>query len=293
MGKESKIGWTDHTFNAWWGCEKIAPECALCYAATFAHRYGHEIWGKDAPRRFFGDKHWNEPLKWHLDAVNRGVRERVFCCSMADVFEAREDVVPHRQRLFELIKATPSLDYLLLTKRPENIPMMVPHLWRDNAPPNVWYGTTAGCQATANQNGPRLLDARSRVRFLSCEPLIGPLDLFKVPRPDNAYFQWRGETGLIGPKTEPDDFVWACKTGIQWVIVGGESGHGARPFDLAWARTIRDQCREAGVAFFMKQLGSKPVENGKPYPISDSKGEVMADWPADLRIQEFPDALVC
>lgn len=121
MGKDTGITWTDSTFNPWWGCEKVSPGCTNCYAATFDKRVGGDHWGAKAGRRFFGDKHWREPEKWNRDAAKSGERHRVFCASMADVFEDRDDLVQPRIRLFHLISETPNLDWLLLTKRPENI----------------------------------------------------------------------------------------------------------------------------------------------------------------------------
>src|SRR5712671_6808752 len=121
MAKNSSIEWTDHTFNPWWGCSKVSPGCNNCYAETWAKRVGEKIWGKDEPRRFFTDKHWDEPLKWNDEALSSGTRRRVFCASMADVFEQRTDLNPWRARLWKLTEETPKLDWLLLTKRPENI----------------------------------------------------------------------------------------------------------------------------------------------------------------------------
>jgi len=118
MGKDSKIEWTHHTFNPWWGCVKVSPGCEHCYAEAFAKRVGKKVWGAQSDRRFFGDPHWREPLKWHDEAVITGERRRVFCASMADVFEDRDELIPHRIRLFQLIANTPKLDWLLLTKRP-------------------------------------------------------------------------------------------------------------------------------------------------------------------------------
>src|SRR5579859_1859246 len=122
MAANSKISWTDHTFNPWWGCVKVSPACDHCYAESFSKRVGQNIWGVDSPRRFFGDKHWTEPLKWNRDALKDfGRPARVFCASMADVFEVRDDLIPHRIRLFDLIKDTPNLLWNLLTKRAQEV----------------------------------------------------------------------------------------------------------------------------------------------------------------------------
>src|SRR3972149_10760674 len=123
---KTRIAWCDATFNPWWGCMKVSPGCAHCYAETLAHRYGHDVWGPGGDRRFFGDRHWAEPMAWWRRAVRDGVRRRVFCGSMCDVFEDGPQLYGQRARLFELIEATPDLDWLLLTKRPENIERMTP-----------------------------------------------------------------------------------------------------------------------------------------------------------------------
>ena len=157
--KDSKIEWCHHTFNPWWGCVKISPGCAHCYADSFATRTGHDVGGPDAPRRFFGDKHWQEPLKWNEEAKAAGEPQRVFCASMADVFEDRPDLDDARFRLMELIDVTPWLRWLLLTKRPQNITPLMKRITNGNFPeafnfrdhmPNVWIGTTVEDQARAD-----------------------------------------------------------------------------------------------------------------------------------------------
>lgn len=121
MAKDSGIEWTHHTFNPWWGCVRLSPACAHCYAETWARRVGMDLWGGDAPRRFFSENHWREPLRWNSEAQRLGVRARVFCASMADVFEPRTDLDPWRERLWGLIEKTSHLDWLLLTKQPGHI----------------------------------------------------------------------------------------------------------------------------------------------------------------------------
>ncbi len=152
MGKDTAISWCHHTFNPWHGCEKVSPGCANCYAEAFSKRIGRDIWGRGKPRRFFGDKHWAEPRKWNEDAMRAGERRRVFCASMADVFEADGSLVAHRERLWLLIESTPHLDWLLLTKRPENAAGMAP--WRGRWPANVWLGTRL---RRANRNKARVV----------------------------------------------------------------------------------------------------------------------------------------
>lgn len=266
MSADSKIEWTDHTFNPWWGCSKVSPACKNCYAEAFARRVGQSVWGDGAARRLFGDKHWAEPVKWNAAAAKEGVRRRVFCASMADVFEARPELDEQRARLWSLIEETPSLDWLLLTKRPENIREMVPGTWLATARPNVWFGATVENREEALRRIPLLLDVPAVVRFLSCEPLLEAIGL----RP------------------------WLMERKIHWVIVGGESGHHARPFEIKWARDIVDACACAVVACFVKQLGAEPMleafEAAALGTIRDRKGGDMEEWPQDIRIRQFPGA---
>ncbi len=222
MAKDSRIEWTHHTFNPWWGCAKVSPACIHCYAETWARRLGMDLWGRPQSRRYFGEDHWSAPIKWNKEAQRAGERRRVFCASMADVFETRADLNEWRKRLWPLIEQTPQLDWLLLTKRPQNVARMAP--WNDNWPANVWLGTTAENQRFADRRVATLLAVNARIHFISAEPLLGPLSLVR----------WRG---------------------IDWVIAGGESGHGARPTKPEWVRTLRDECKDAGVAFHFKQWG--------------------------------------
>lgn len=228
MGQDSKIEWTRHTFNPWWGCAKVSPACKHCYAEIWAQRLGLDLWGTRKARRFFSEKHWHEPLKWNADAVAKGERPRVFCASMADVFEDRRNLDQWRSKLWELIEQTRQLDWLLLTKRPEFIAKMVP--WTDRWPSNIWLGTTAEDQEWADKRIPLILDLPATVRFVSCEPLLGPVDLRN----------WLKKAGVGG---------------INWVIAGGESSSKARPMNPAWAESLRDQCEAIRVPFHFKQWG--------------------------------------
>lgn len=222
-------------FNPWWGCQRVSPGCEHCYAESFAKRTGHDVWGKQSERRFFGDKHWAEPLRWNRAAEAAGERRRVFCASMADVFEDRPDLNASRARLFNLIDCTPWLDWQLLTKRPQNVAEIQPAEWVKGWPPNVWLGTTVEDQRRADERIPALFDLPAVIRFLSCEPLLGPVDLRLA------------------------DYAG---THVEWVIVGGESGPKHRPLDLDAARSLRDQCQTAGVAFFFKQVGGRTPTAG-------------------------------
>jgi len=263
MGANSKISWTHHTFNPWWGCTKVSPGCAHCYAETFSKRTGHDVWG-NGTHRFFGDKHWAEPVKWNSEALELGERRRVFCASMADVFEEGDDrhLELNRLRLWTLIEETPNLDWLVLTKRPENVEMFLRAIWNKNYPPNFWIGTSVENQEMADKRLPALAQIPAQVRFISAEPLISPVNL-----------------GLEGtaPQSWGYGYVMVGEL-IHWVIVGGESGVGYRPFEKSWARDIKRECEASGVTkFFMKQLG------GNPY-----KRDQLEDFPEDLRIQEWP-----
>lgn len=219
MGKDSAIEWTHHTFNPWWGCSRVSPGCENCYAETFAGRFGVK-WGVREARRTFGDKHWAEPLKWNAAAAKAGRRDRVFCASMADVFD---EYAPPEEwgRLWRLIESTPSLDWLLLTKRPQRFAGLLGDLASSH--PNVWLGVTVEDQRRANERMPLLVAQSAVRRFVSYEPALEEVDLLP----------W-----LVG---------------IDWVIVGAESGRGARSFNEDWARSMRDQCTRAGVWFFYKQ----------------------------------------
>ncbi|HWQ34311.1 MAG TPA: phage Gp37/Gp68 family protein [Blastocatellia bacterium] len=254
MGANSKIEWTDHTFNLAWGCTRVSEACKYCYAETWAKRTGFsDLWGAQANRRTFGENHWREPLKWNEQAGREGVRRRVFCSSMADVFEDHPTIAQERLKLWPLIQATPHLDWLLLTKRPENLSRMLPFGWfgegADNHWPNVWLGTTCENQQRADERIPELLRIPAHVRFLSCEPLLGPIDLLKVfPALGVSNEKYWDEEG--NPIADGSGFA-----DIHWVIAGGESGPHARPSHPDWLRSLRDQCAEAGVPFFFKQWG--------------------------------------
>jgi len=229
-------------------------------------------------------KHWNEPLRWNKALKNQWVcdcgfdenyvtqpvtcpgckvgvprqkRERVFCASMADVFEGRVDLQPERERLWKLIEGTPNLDWLLLTKRPENVMDTIPMEWvMHGLPLNVWMGVTAENQVEANSRLPILLTIPAKVRFLSCEPLLGPLSLeaMQLDPHDSLFRYWPLEGKHIGDGMN-EARAHADAARIHWVICGGESGPQARAMNPDWARGLRDQCVSAGVTFLFKQWG--------------------------------------
>lgn len=251
MATHTDISWTDSTFNPWWGCVKVSDGCKHCYAEGVATRFaGIPIWGPGSQRRTFGNHHWHDPIRWHRKAQKSGIRHRVFCGSMMDVFEDHPTAHEQRPRLWNLIRQTPCLDWQLLTKRPQNIGDMLP----DEYFPNVWLGTSVEDNRVANRID-LLREHRDRcpVLFLSAEPLIGQ--------------------------------VTADLDGIDWVIIGGESGKGARPMDLRWARSLIQDCRDKDVAAFVKQLGSTWARG---HGAADSKGADPGEWSTDLQIQDFP-----
>jgi len=291
MGETTGIAWTDSTINVWHGCDKVSAGCKHCYAEVSTpvrvkRAKGLEVWGRDAARD--ETRSWEANLrKWNREAAASGKVHRVFGQSLSDTFEDYRDgrVVRARERddlslfalraaFFEVVEQCTALTFQLLTKRPENVLRMVPPSWLKAWPAHVWIGCTVEDQENADRRIPELLKVPAAVRFLSVEPQIGPVDL---------------EPWLFDPRCAP----W-----FQWVIQGGESGPRARPFDLAWARSLRDQCRAAGVAYFLKQLGANPEFPCPPgctdcmaHAIRDSHGGDESEWPADLRgCRAFPEA---
>ena len=243
MGENTKIEWTHHTFNAWTGCAKVSPGCAHCYAESWSKRSGLVVWGENGTRRRTSQALWREVLKWNERARQTGERERVFVNSLSDWAEDRPELVEIRKEMFALIEKCEALDFLLLSKRPENFWRFLPWCSVDSAGrpeaygeawKNVWLGVTAENQEWADRRIPLLLETPAAVRFISAEPLLQRLDLAMH----------------MGIAPQHDDLHGL----LNLVITGGESGHGRRPFDLDWFRSLRDQCAAAGTAFFMKQL---------------------------------------
>lgn len=307
MSENSKIEWTDHTFNPWEGCQKVGPGCDHCYAETRNARFagGQAVnWGPGAPRRRTSPATWAMPRRWNAQAdafmAQHGRRQRVFCASLADVFD---NAVPIEWLvdLLELVRTTPHLDWLLLTKRIGIVlqRLQEAHNWvldnwpavdaqplsqwlqdwtEDDTPPsNVWLGATITSQPEADRDIHKLLAVAARVRFLSMEPLLGPVNLTttgRIPADDEG-------PERIGHMVGPDDGksgLWPTpdqalrNSGLHWVIVGGESGPGARPMHPDWARGLRDQCNTAGVPFLFKQWGEwRPISQM-------SEGEDRALW---------------
>jgi protein gp37 len=263
VGQKTGIEWCHHTFNPWWGCVEVSPGCDQCYAREWATRYGHLVWGKDALRRFFDDRHWGEPMRWDRKTREAGEHRRVFCASMADLFEERDDEIGRRldrerDRLWAVIAATSSLDWMLLTKRPAGMRRLLPR--EIAALPNVWPGVTV-----------ESADYAWRVEELHRIECAGP--------------RWASYEPALGPV----DFTHWLQSGVLfWVVVGGESECAARPFDVAWARSTVGQWQAMRRAVFVKQLGRRPVLDGVPLKLRDRKGGDWTEWPEDLRVREFP-----
>lgn len=298
MGEKTKIEWCDATWNPWEGCSKVSPGCANCYAEARNHRYGMDNWGKGKPRRRTSAANWKKPLKWNRYATcscdsgdtlvggfcnycgERTRSPRVFCASLADWLD---DEVPIEwlADLLKLIHDTPNLDWLLLTKRPgnwhERINGAAQHLdrtghidiasrvywWTDISgsgipPANVWIGTTVENQEFADKRIPELLKIPAKVRFLSCEPLLGPVDI-------EDYLDDIVDGGYV-----------LGSAPIHWVIAGGESGPNARPMNPGWSKSLRDQCQAACVPFFFKQWGEWS-------PNGDEK-----NWTPKTPLHQFP-----
>ena len=325
MAENSKIEWCDHTFNPWRGCSKVSEACRHCYAevsapSRLARHHDVETWGPNAARLVSGDAYWKQPLRWNREAEKAGTRPRVFVASLADVFEdyrggrvgrldqdgnyvhLHDDLTPVLARLFDLIRQTPHLDWLLLTKRPElamkRINDVIGYLygfffesptpytclhWRNatnpylpelfpgarQPPANIWVGTSVENQEQADARIPHLLAIPARVRFLSCEPLLGPVDLKMGDPCHRTADSYHAE--------------------IHWVICGGESGQGSRPMHPAWARSLRDECAPAGVPFFFKQWGEwAPAEREGDLLTVTGAGRFTSnpEW------HEFPDGQV-
>lgn len=317
MAEKTEISWCDHTWSPVWGCTQISKAetggggCDNCYAMTLAHRFGYGWNGE--PMREFGEHHWNQPLRWNEKARAAGRQQTVFP-SMCDPFD-KDWPAGMRKRFFSLILHTPNLNWLLLTKRIGNAHRMLSEVrrevdfeterglwlwlkaWENNeeTPSNVWMGATVVNQEEADRDIPKLLCTPARIRFLSIEPMLGPITIPEV---------FLKKLNCDGPKDWPDN------AGIvDWGIVGAESGTHARPLRLDWVRSIVQQFKAAGVAAHVKQLGHTVRWNGideSQWPagvrfggdlgdgtfqvnLQHKKGGDLAEWPADLRIQDFPN----
>ena len=261
MATITKIQWTDHTFHPWRGCTRVIAS----------------------------EAYWRQPIAWNRQADKEGRRHRVCCASLADVFEERQELNHPRARLLSLIHRTPHLDWQLLTRRADGIlarlrdvaflgetdhqeindGACLAHQWlHGSVMPNIWIMASVEDQQRADERIPQLVATPARVRFLSCEPLLGPINL---------------NLNLLGER-------------VAWVIVGGESGSSARPCDIRWISEIVTQCQQAGVACFVKQLGTHPC-NGPPLPfgfasklkLRNRKGGDISEFPGFLQVRQFPE----
>lgn len=290
MGAKTSIAWCHHTFNPWRGCDEVSPGCAFCYARTMAKRFPkiHGTWGVNGRRVVASEAMWRQPFKWNAEAAKEGVRKRVFCASMADVFEILSDEHPDvrrtgaaRTELRRLMSLTPNLDWLVLTKRPENV---VPCFGERPWPRNAWLGVSVENQEAADKRIPILLELKSRydipVAFLSVEPMLAPVDIFC----DTIEMEASVEDAFRHAKDCKSLCDYGCggtTTGrIDWVICGGESGTHARPMKIEWALDLKNQCKEAGITFFMKQL-SQTGEWKRTY-------KDFSTFPEALRVREMP-----
>jgi len=273
MGKDSLISWTDHTHNPWWGCYKVGRGCQSCYADSLSSRWGFDVWGREKERRLFGDKHWNQPRKWDRQAAKEGKRAKVFCGSMCDVMEIhavpewQEKLTQERQKLCQLIRETPNLDWLLLTKRPQNLPYALGDDFLLDLPRNVWFGVSASDQVELESQWAILHGTAQfyapQVMFLSLEPLLDPINLRAIT--DNKMVR------------KPD-----------WVIIGCES-RGAGLGDLgiflneqSWRNGVHDivdDCKRLEIPAFVKQI-----------PLDGKLSKHPDEWPEGVAVQEWPNA---
>jgi protein gp37 len=310
MSDNTPIEWATHTWNPWEGCTKVSPGCAHCYAEARNRRFSKGAnWGKGKPRRRTSAATWRKPALWNRDAEKqkrndigpfREMRPRVFP-SLCDWLD---DEVPVEwlADFMKLIQDTPHLDWLLLTKRPENWKARMEEVratvqdgfamdWLNGFDPaNVWIGTSVEDQLRSDERIPELLNIPAAGRFLSVEPLLGPVSMLGLQT--QAPYK---------PGYEPFTIQ-----SIDWVIVGGESGPGASPCNIEWIRDIVRQCKAASVPCFVKQLGACVISNnslgwpngtrGVSYPpykqsrflLKHPKGGDPSEWPEDLRVRQFP-----
>lgn len=299
--ENTQISWCDNTFNPWIGCTHKSAGCANCYAKTLMDdRYGRVKWGAGQLRERTSDNNWMQPLKWNRQAEKTGIRTKVFCASLSDWLD-HEVPVEWLADLLILIEKTPNVDWLLLTKRIEQWSDRLHQVvrethdgaddfastWLDgNAPENVWLGTTVENQKAADDRIPLLLKTPAVIRFLSVEPQLEEiyLPLTVCERCSGLIF----EDGTCCPNC-----LRPCM-GLgkpDWIICGGESGSGARLFNLNWARSLRRQCKDAEIAYFFKQAGSNAIDSSispDRLKLKDKKGGDLGEMPVDLQIREFP-----
>lgn len=286
--KDSKISWTDDTINFWIGCEKVSEACTECYAEFLDAKFkygGQPNWGKDAPRYLRVEKAVSELMTSERKAIKKGQRRKVFINSMSDFFEDREDLVQARSIACGFFEKCTMLDIQLLTKRPQNILKMVPQSWTKNWPEHVWIGTTVELQKWANVRIPKLLEVPAKVRWLSCEPLLGRLDLSKWIRWACSRCNWDGEDRPFKeddgdpqcPKCGATDHNLFRYSELSWIVAGGKSGKNWQEdkLELRALERLRCDCLIGNIKFFAKQdSGVKPGQRGR--------------IPDDLWVHEMP-----
>lgn len=290
MAQDSTISWTHHTFNPWLGCAKVTDACKFCYAEKFVERYGLAQWGVHGTRHITSAENWKKPVRWQKQAAKEGIRYRVFCASLADVFEDRPELIEPRERLWKLIEATPNLDWLILTKRPENLHRLYPERWLSSPaafPRNIWQGVTMANQKDYDTFMPPLRKFCSEhfvnVMWISAEPLLGRITFDK---------------DILNPVGFNKEAQSVYQKPLDWIIIGGESGPTTkiRKLDLYHVKHIFDQFSYSrklciGPAIFFKQVGAILA---KVYKLHDAKGENMEELPTALSafmVREFPNNL--
>lgn len=311
MASETKIQWCHHTFNPWIGCTKVSPGCVNCYAAARDERFAAGVhWGPGAERSVTGRATWRWPVKWAVAAAAAGVRRRVFCASLADVFDKEAPVQARRRLWAKIMETSHALDWMLLTKRPERV---LGTLREDNLPDDFllrqrcWLGCTIEAQPQAVR-AMHTLTVDAAARFVSYEPALEYVDFRNIDVPDSNGGQPHPLDALAGtwsgaPMTHD---LERRGRGFDLIIVGGESGRGARPFNIEWARQTVLACKAAGVPVFVKQMGDRPYQsraliNGGPYGslidiqpatervlFKEPKGGAIEEWPADIQVREMP-----
>jgi len=274
MAETTKISWTSTilpdgswvsgaTFNPWLGCSRVSPGCENCYAENLMdHRYKRVEWGPGKPR--VRTKTWKDPVKWNKEAGATGVRKKVFCASLADWLDEEIDL-SWREDLFDLIEQCTNLDWLMLTKRPQNAEKFLRFSWLDNPLPHVWFGVTAENQKWWDVRVRQLADVPAETKWVSYEPSLGPLMIDTIS-------------------------ARSC----DWLIIGGESEQTseAREFKIEWAESVIEQCRAWDIVPFMKQVGGNATYQGKPFKTKDKAGTDPDEWPYLIRVREFPKSKV-
>jgi protein gp37 len=277
MGDSTKIEWTEATWNPWHGCHKVSAGCKNCYMFREKKAYGQD------PNAVVRSKTtFNAPLKW----VKAGKAPRYcFTCSWSDFFIEEAD--SWRSEAWEIIRATPQITYQILTKRPERIAAGLPGDWGEGYP-NVWLGVSCENQEAADKRIPLLLCTPAAIRFISAEPLLGPINLHEIELPSEYNISINVPGWVSALEKNHEGRYYSAPASLDWVIVGGESGPGARPFSIDWANAIVEQCRAANVPVFVKQLGAHVIQGGERRIKRDKKGGDMHEWPHEIRVREMP-----